>query len=47
MAFIYEVVPQDDIKKYNIEQLHEHCLKQVDTDGLYGELSGKNCRQLI
>ena len=47
MAFIYEVVPQDDIKKYNIEQLYEHYLKQADTDWFYDGLSGRNCRQLI
>ena len=39
MAFVYEVVPQEDIKKYNIAQLHEHNSKLANPGGLYDGLS--------
>ncbi len=39
MAFVYEVVPQEDIKKYNIAQLHEHYSKLANPGGLYDGLS--------
>ena len=41
MAFVYEAVSQEDIKKYNIVQLYAHYFKLAKLGGLDDGLSNQ------